>query len=41
MAKFSICIVRPPGYLHSEAFREVGESLRFALLRLGFGSIPR
>lgn len=39
MAKFSICIVRPSGYLHSEAFREVGESLRFALLRLGFSSV--
>jgi hypothetical protein len=39
MSTFSIRIIRPPGYLHSEAFREVGESLRFALLRLGFASV--
>jgi SAM-dependent methyltransferase len=33
--RYSVLIVRPPGYLHSEAFREVAESLVFALQALG------
>jgi hypothetical protein len=39
VADLAIRIIRPPGYPHSEAFREIGESLHFALLRLGFGSV--
>lgn len=38
MARIDVCIVRPPRSLHSEAFREVAESLRCALLRLGHSS---
>jgi 2-polyprenyl-3-methyl-5-hydroxy-6-metoxy-1,4-benzoquinol methylase len=33
--RYSVLIVRPPGYLHSEAFREVAESLVFGLQALG------
>ncbi|MDA8108645.1 MAG: hypothetical protein M0015_08445 [Betaproteobacteria bacterium] len=38
MARFEICIVRPPRGRDSEAFREVAESLHYALLRLGHRS---
>jgi SAM-dependent methyltransferase len=36
---FNVCIVRPPRYRPSEAFREVAEALHFALLRLGRRSV--
>jgi hypothetical protein len=32
---YLICIVRPPGYLHSGAFLEIAETLSFALQALG------
>ena len=32
---YLICIVRPPGYLHSGAFLEIAETLGFALQALG------
>jgi len=35
VAAFTIVVVQPPGYAHSAAFREVAESLVFALRRLG------
>jgi|GEM_PF-566531 O-methyltransferase/8-demethyl-8-(2,3-dimethoxy-alpha-L-rhamnosyl)tetracenomycin-C 4'-O-methyltransferase len=35
MSGFLISIIRPQGYLHSDAFREVAESLQFGLRRLG------
>jgi hypothetical protein len=35
VSAYTICIVQPPGYVHSEAFREVGESLVHGLRRLG------
>jgi O-methyltransferase/8-demethyl-8-(2,3-dimethoxy-alpha-L-rhamnosyl)tetracenomycin-C 4'-O-methyltransferase len=35
MARYHIAIIRPDGYLHSECFREVGETLDFALRSLG------
>ena len=38
MTAFRVSIVRPHAYLHSEAFREVAESLHFTLLRLGHES---
>ncbi len=38
MAQIDVCIVRPPRLLDCEAFREIAESLRYALLRLGHGS---
>ncbi len=38
MSEIRVCIVRPPGGLHSEAVREVAESLHYALLRLGHRS---
>ncbi len=39
MSAYAICIVQPPGYLHSAAFREVGESLLHGLRRLGHDAI--
>lgn len=35
MSGFLISIIRPKGYLHSEAFREVAETLLYGLRRLG------
>lgn len=35
MGKFQITLIRPPGYLHTEAFRELGETLQVALQSLG------
>ncbi len=36
---FAVCIVSPPGYIHSEAFREVAESIHHGLVALGHDSI--
>ena len=33
--KYAVCIVSPPGYIHSEAFREVAETLHAAGTELG------
>lgn len=35
MGKFQITLIRPQGYLHTEAFREIAETLLFGLRRLG------
>ncbi|CAN5533072.1 hypothetical protein BH11PSE7_BH11PSE7_11200 [soil metagenome] len=37
--KFAITIVTPPGYIHSQAFSEVAESLHHGLLSLGHDSL--
>ena len=37
--KLAVSIVSPPGYLHSEAFREVGETIHLALSALGHDSV--
>jgi hypothetical protein len=37
--QFAVAIVSPPGYLHSEAFREAAEALHYALLALGHDSV--
>jgi hypothetical protein len=37
--QFAVAIVSPPGYLHSEAFRELAETLHYALLALGHDSL--
>jgi hypothetical protein len=37
--KLAVTIVSPPGYPHSEAFREVGETLLAALLALGHDAV--
>jgi hypothetical protein len=37
--KFAITIVSPPGYLHSEAFREVAETIDYGLASLGHDSL--
>src|SRR5262245_23877280 len=37
--KLAVSIVSLPGYLHSEAFREVGETLHLALSALGHDSV--
>jgi hypothetical protein len=37
--KFAVSIISPPDYSHSEAFREVGETLHYALLEMGYDSI--
>ncbi len=39
VSAFTICIVQPPGYMHSAAFREVGEMLLHGLRRLGHDAI--
>ncbi|HYG67911.1 MAG TPA: hypothetical protein VD838_09635 [Anaeromyxobacteraceae bacterium] len=39
MASWSVVIVQPPGYAHSGAFLEVGETLAHALRRLGHDAI--
>ena len=36
MKSFNICIVRPIGYLHSHAFDELAELIRFSLIDLNF-----
>src|SRR5580704_10389851 len=35
MSRFQITLVRPDGFLHSEAFREVAETLQFGLRSIG------
>src|SRR5579871_4781030 len=35
MANFQITLIRPQGYLHTEAFREIAETLQFGLRSLG------
>ena len=35
MSKFQIALIRPQGFIHSEAFREVAETLQFGLRSLG------
>lgn len=37
--KFAVSIISPPDYLHSEAFREIGETVHYALLEMGYDSI--
>jgi len=37
--KLAVSIVSPPGYLHSEAFREVGETLQGAASALGHDAV--
>jgi hypothetical protein len=37
--KFAVSIIRPPAYQHSEAFREIGETIHYALLAMGYDSI--
>lgn len=35
MGKFQIALIRPPAYLHTEAFREIAETLQFGLRSIG------
>jgi SAM-dependent methyltransferase len=35
MSRFQITLMRPPGFQHTEAFREVAESLQFGLRSIG------
>lgn len=37
--KFAVSIISPPNYSHTEAFREVGETVHYALLEMGHDSI--
>ena len=37
--QFAVAVVSPPGYVHSEAFREVAEGLHYALRALGHDSL--
>lgn len=37
--RFAVAVVSPPGYVHSQAFTEVAESLHHALLELGHDSV--
>ena len=32
---YNICLIQPPGYIHSNAFVELGELIHFSLLELG------
>jgi SAM-dependent methyltransferase len=38
MSKFQITVIRPQGYLHTEAFRELAETLQAGLQSLGYTS---
>jgi SAM-dependent methyltransferase len=38
MRKFHIALIRPEGSIHSEAFREVAETLQFGLRSIGHGA---
>src|SRR5215471_6842872 len=35
MGRFQITLIRPQGYLHTEAFREIAETLQYGLEGLG------
>ncbi|MFQ5471158.1 MAG: hypothetical protein ACE5EH_12820 [Gammaproteobacteria bacterium] len=37
--KFAVTIVSPPGYIHSQAFKEVAETIHYGLLALGYDSV--
>jgi hypothetical protein len=37
--KFAVSIISPHNYLHSEAFRELGETIHYALLEMGHDSM--
>jgi hypothetical protein len=37
-ANFNICIIKPPGYIHSYAFLELGQLIHFSLVDLGLKS---
>lgn len=37
--KYAVSIISSPNYQHSEAFREIGETLHYALLEMGYDSI--
>lgn len=37
--KFAVVVVSPPGYAHSEAFREVAETVRLGLVALGHDAV--
>ena len=39
MMKFAVSIIAPPNYQHSEAFREVGETIHHGLSSLGYDSV--
>ena len=39
MSAFAVCIVQPPGYVHSAAFQEVAETLLHGLRRLGHDAV--
>jgi SAM-dependent methyltransferase len=39
VARYAVCIVSPPGYPHSAAFREVGETLVHGLSALGHDAV--
>ncbi len=39
MSRFHITLVQPEGFLHSEAFREVGETLQFGLRSIGHAAL--
>lgn len=46
-AAYHVCIVRPPGYVHADAFLELGELITFSIedlghpCRLGFNTLDR
>ena len=39
MGKFQVTLIRPQGYLHTEAFREIAETLQFGLRTLGHHAV--
>ena len=39
LVKLAVCIVSPPGYAHSETFREIAETVQFAARALGHDAI--
>jgi hypothetical protein len=37
--KFAVSIINPPNYQHSQAFLEIGETIHYALLEIGYDSV--
>jgi hypothetical protein len=39
MIQFAVLVISPDGYIHSQAFQEVAETLHYGLIELGYDSV--
>ena len=37
--RFAVTIIQPPDYIHSQAFKEIAETIHYALINLGYDSL--